>query len=131
MDADSIEYNLIPICPCGKGKLLIKPAGPTAKHVGRIYYKCPVSCGYWKWCDDYHQEAASEIIPKYVLNQVYKPKARLDGSTSATSTPRYEPSSIDSPTGRRRHSSHLESQITYLFMGAVLVLLGVIIGKLL
>lgn len=132
MEFDSHDYNLIPFCQCGNGKFQVKTAGPKANHAGRLYYRCSLkgnTCGYWKWCDEYHQETSSEMS-KFVSDQVYTPKARMEHSTSATSIPTFLESSSIQPPRRRSNGSDIDPLIVYLFMATVVVLLCIIIAKL-
>ena len=49
----------IPLCSCGNGKMVLRRAGPEAKNAGRYYYKCPVRgqhSGDFKWADEYHAD---------------------------------------------------------------------------
>lgn len=120
MEYDNSWYNLIPLCPCGKGKLQVKTAGPSVNRACHLYYICPINgatCGCWKWCDEYHQGTTSGIISKFILNQVYKPKVRMEHSMSATTSPNYEPPSIHLPSGLI--GSDFEPLIIYIFMAIV------------
>ncbi|KAL1540575.1 hypothetical protein AAHA92_24910 [Salvia divinorum] len=103
-----------PDCVCGRGKMELHCAGRSAMNAGRYYYKCPINAkhsGSFKWCDEYHRDG------RQVLTASEEEKGKQDRVVGCTqccghATP-----------------NHLTSQIVVGFMAVVLILLGILIGK--
>ncbi|KAL1536238.1 hypothetical protein AAHA92_28920 [Salvia divinorum] len=115
----------IPACGCGSGKMVLRCAGRTAMHAGRYYYKCPNNGkhpGSFKWCDEYHSEPGT---------------VEEDKNNNRGSSGRPVQSSIGSVLdGRCTHccGNKMPQVLTVQgmvgFMALVLILFGIIIGKL-
>ena len=73
------DVMLVPECHCDGGKMSVHCAGKTANHASRFYYKC-LNKGKqnraFLWCDDYHRDHPSHMVPKFLKGQSYKPTVR-------------------------------------------------------
>lgn len=118
MDQGVDEFNAIPNCVCGNGRMLRKIVGSRSIHPGRAYYKCPVNGNHkvrFHLCDEYHQNAPAHMLAAAPMLQAPPVAAPILPSPQAQS---------------RMLTPHFVMQIRFVFMAIVLVLLGIIIGKL-
>ena len=139
--------DMIPECLCGGGKMSLFCAGPDAKHNGRWYYKCPINSkhsGYFLWCDDYHSKHGDGKMPNYVLNQVYRLAKAEDISVSEAKISTPVTTEVSSASDTKRSASvtaavcsgfarcEAELRMNYVlcFIGLMLLLLGIVLGKL-
>ena len=106
--------------------------GKAAKHVGRYFYKCPGNVnhpGSFMWCEDYHNSNPTVQLPSFVLDQEYHPK-KYHGRCETDKSGCF-PSVHVSSVPKRHYDANKVFHIILVFMGIVLFLLGVIVGKLL
>lgn len=74
------EFDMIPECLCGGGRMKLLCAGEGAIHVGRYYYKFPDDAQHSRsflWCDDYHSRNGDGKLPDFVKNQLYRPNKQV------------------------------------------------------
>ncbi|XP_057772049.1 FBD-associated F-box protein At5g22730-like isoform X2 [Salvia miltiorrhiza] len=122
--------ELIPLCRCGRGKMLVKCAGKEALHAGRFYYKCPANIkhqGSFLWCDEYHQnEVGAGQAPRYLSGRMYTPEQEAQSASLISQVRAAVLGHGDVRPMRLR--SDIEIIITSIFM-ALAFLFGVVIGK--
>lgn len=96
--------------------MVLKQAGPDAENAGRWYYKCTARIKHPKafiWCD--------EFPPNQPLD---------DQEVSYASNVTRTTNVVRDATAADRLVNDNEKIIAYIFMGVVIFLLGVVIGKL-
>ena len=74
------EFDMIPECFCGGGRMKLLCVGPEATHVGRYFYKCPTDAKHFEsflLCDDYHSTHGDGKQPAYVKRQSYRPNKQM------------------------------------------------------
>ncbi|KAL1544820.1 hypothetical protein AAHA92_00386 [Salvia divinorum] len=126
------QYNS-PQCRCGQGKMVVRCGGKFANHPGRYYYKCPLNAKHAQsfiWCDEF--QASNPTIENQVFQR--QPPVHRGCSPDLLSSTVIDKSATETATSnptRSRTLSDLETHIAVIFMSMVLVLLGVILGKML
>ncbi|KAL1567734.1 protein ANTAGONIST OF LIKE HETEROCHROMATIN PROTEIN 1-like [Salvia divinorum] len=130
MSSKTDDGEFIPACACGRGKMRLLCAGKDATHSGRYFYKCSANAkhaNFFLWCDEYHSGKGSGRIPTFVLNQCYRPTNNDESDVLAKKK-------MSSPSHGCRLCGRCQSEIRMNFilvlMGLVLLLLGVVLGKL-
>lgn len=80
------------------------------------------------WCDDYHSGSGDGKQPSYVLNQVYCPTKAVVSNSSKKSRSTSDTANVCSDCGRCQ--DELKMNYVLVFIGLMLLLLGVVLGKL-
>ncbi|KAL1563825.1 hypothetical protein AAHA92_06248 [Salvia divinorum] len=105
----------------------LRCAGKSAMHAGRFYYKCPVNGkhpGSFKWCDEYHNEPPFKE-PGVELNQ----SKHVD---YVRPTPMHDDLRGNGGCVHcygNKSPNPIMAHILIIFMGLVLILLGILLGK--
>lgn len=104
-------------------------ARKSTHHPGHYFYKCPYDLNHdraFLWCNEYHRQDPSGIIPDFVLHQKWKKK-------SVTLNKSHSDESGTSPTkvtSNMRLRSELEHIVALVFMAAVIFMFGIVFGRL-
>lgn len=127
------ELARVPDCWCKAGKMVVKVAGPRSPNWKRPYYKCPSNRDdhprHFIWVDEYHRRqsesrsrATSGIGDFH--NRSHSTQTASSMAVQSITSPEATDTSMPKPM-------NADLQLTIIFMGVVLVMLGVIIGILL
>lgn len=131
MSTFSEELDMIPECNCGRGKMKLFCAGKEATHAGRYYYKCPLNAKHSRsflWCDEYHSRNGDAKQPSYVLNQLYRPMKPVYSSDAVKNKKMNQAGSVCGVCGCCRAETRMN--LLLVFMGLVLLILGIVLGRL-
>ena len=117
-----------PKCPCGHGMMVMKCAGKAAKYANRFNYKCPLNRdhpGSFKWFDEHahaFEQTGSRSDPYPRNNHLI-----FHGVMEA----KYNKSDRCARCCVVKRSAEFSTFILVSFMSVMLVLFGIVIGKLL
>lgn len=120
------KADRIPECGCGMGKMAMHYAGKNAMNAGRYYLKCPANLshsGSFQWCDVYIRGISGnsdidECVPRLGNERMPPMHNKME----------YAVGCRNSDTGKP--TLDLKTTFIIVFFGILMVIVGILMGKL-